>query len=1080
MGQYKTVRLLSKKNDGIGGVFLMEHKDTQEQCVLKKIAYLDNPVHRAIFDKEVQALTKLTACPNIVRLLDYEYGRSKESGQIEGHIYIEYVEGDTLKNVNYKYHKPSDKFSIIKQSVAALRSAHEEGIIHRDINPQNIMITDEVEVKLIDFGICKIKGAIQSGTTYQYATNRYAAPEVGYHSENATEQSDIYSLGAVIYFIFTNQEPPLPEEFITTIESASGLDIALKDIIKKMVAYSPHERYESLVDVEFDLSSLLSKYVHTDEQYVFTVPIERLSDLRRKRLAPSKRTNPELLQDDLRRNFLESRAYLDENNGVNYFIFDGINYSMKCTFNNEIFSVVSFSKLDIVYRERNKKFAMPLTGKCVFFDAQKRAYPNHHSFELHNRLIDHADKIRSQKNINNEYFNVYGFWKDFIQAMINDTAQQALKFNYSSYKYSEGIYRFQLCDDSCLGDDSITTETIFIYEKNTRTGIKQTEIGSFIGFEDDGSTIIIKATRPPKMKRALAQSGSFCVDYRREIAQYKRQERALDEFMQDEVYDKKLKGIITGIEKAGFFEHNQPLTFFDKKLDHAQQSAVQKIINSKDLALIQGPPGTGKTNVLIEVVKQILHHNKRNPLLTKKILIVSQSHAAVDKILEDLHYQQASSTIIRIGAEDKLSALAKKEYGLETQKKSWIDTIIQKCQKDMCVSLESEDIDYDSFVAYAQAKDIMRIKAIEKEDLDAAQKAVFDFQQKYAVDDEHPVIAKLLNQYHWLIQLPESLDIDEYFIRNATIVAGTCSGFISNPFIRDIIFDYVIIDEAAKATLPEMMVSLIKAKKAVLVGDHKQLPPVFDRMALDRADLPLKIEELQNGGFGKIFDLISDECKQTLTVQYRMHPCIGSMISQIFYDGQVQNGIYANERTLNLTKLSFKPMTWISTSSIDRKQRFEQKVRIANGGNSYRNPLEVDIICGYLKQLDQETAIKDYSIGIITPYRAQLNLIQKRIKSLSLENVQVEVNTVDAFQGSQKDIILYSTVRSSDKAIIGFLKEEARLNVSFSRAKSVLIIVGDMDFLNNEKIRDNRFPFIIKYMQENRADCDIIMYNERG
>jgi serine/threonine protein kinase len=320
MGLYKLIRPLSQKADGLGGVFLMEHKETQEPCVLKKISYLDNPVHRAIFDKEVQALTRLDLCPSIVRLLDYNYGRSKKSGQIEGRIYLEYVDGDTLKNVNFRFNKPSDKFSIIKQSVAALRSAHDEGIIHRDINPQNIMIRDDVEVKLIDFGICKIKGAIQGGTTFQYATNRYAAPEVGYHSENATERSDIYSLGAVMYFIFTNKEPPLPEEFFATIDTMSGIDIDLKEIIKKMVAYLPEDRYESLIDVELDLSSLILKHVHTDEKYIFAVSTERLFELRRKKLVPSKHSNNELLCDDLVRNFSESRAYLEEKDNVNYFV----------------------------------------------------------------------------------------------------------------------------------------------------------------------------------------------------------------------------------------------------------------------------------------------------------------------------------------------------------------------------------------------------------------------------------------------------------------------------------------------------------------------------------------------------------------------------------------------------------------------------------------------------------------------------------------------------------------------------------------------------------------------------------------
>jgi len=130
----------------------------------------------------------------------------------------------------------------------------------------------------------------------------------------------------------------------------------------------------------------------------------------------------------------------------------------------------------------------------------------------------------------------------------------------------------------------------------------------------------------------------------------------------------------------------------------------------------------------------------------------------------------------------------------------------------------------------------------------------------------------------------------------------------------------------------------------------------------------------------------------------------------------------------------------------------------------------------YIKTLDDEIGDKNYSVGVITPYRAQLDLIQKRIKVLSLKNISVEANTVDAFQGSQKDIILYSTVRSSDVPQIGFLDEHSRLNVSFSRAKRLLLIVGDFDFLNNSKIPENMFPEIIKYIQSNQSCCQIVQH----
>ncbi|GHU60542.1 hypothetical protein FACS1894171_2140 [Clostridia bacterium] len=161
----------------------------------------------------------------------------------------------------------------MRQLIAALRHAHENGIIHRGINLKNIMVTtDEGQAKLIDFGICKIKGLIQKGTTFQFATNRYAAPEVGYHSENATERGDIFSLGAVFYFMFTNKEPSLPETSSEIIDKATGIDVALRPILQKMTALEPSQRYENLIDLEIALAPIYSKYLNSGERYLIAIP----------------------------------------------------------------------------------------------------------------------------------------------------------------------------------------------------------------------------------------------------------------------------------------------------------------------------------------------------------------------------------------------------------------------------------------------------------------------------------------------------------------------------------------------------------------------------------------------------------------------------------------------------------------------------------------------------------------------------------------------------------------------------------------------------------------------------------------
>lgn len=1080
MPNIQIVKKLSHNPQSNTSVYLVRNTESRQEYVIKQILYLDNPVHRAIFDKEIGALKKIRQSDNIVKLLDHTYGRSNKTGQAKGLISLEYVDGDTLQKMCGSIISIADKYNIIKQLINALRCAHENGIIHRDVNPKNIMLTNDLCVKLIDFGICKIKGVSQKGTTYQYATNKYAAPEVCYHSENATERSDIYSLGAVIYFMFTKCEPPVPLEFENTIQQSSGIDPLLKDLLIKMTAYNAQDRFENMIDLEIALAPLYSKYLNNGEVYYVSMELSKLDFLRRNNLVNSTKSNEQLMNEDIPMNFGDTsvRCEIDGENTI--YRFDGINYSMDCLLGKGSFEVIKIQRLQSYYREKNRKVSLPLTGRIIFCNTYSRNITNNNNFELSNRVNSHMQMLRSKKNVNFEYDNSFGFWHDFIKIMIEDAQKQALRFNYQSYKEKSGLLYFKLKSDSCMGDESLTPETVFIYENKDNKGeLRASVIGTFKGYADDGSTLLIKSTKSTRQTKKLniPKTGTFCVDYSKQISQYKKQERALDEFRRDETNNNNsLKGIFVGLETPSTFPSASSIKFFDSNLDDAQQRAVCKVIEAKDIALIQGPPGTGKTNVIVEVIRQIIQYNRRNPIASQKVLIVSQANAAVDKIMEDLDPYLNETNVIRIGYDRIFSELVKEKYSLENRKKWWIEKIIFSSKTQLLQTLDKMKIKQDDFSLFAEALENIKIVNNSEQDVTGYRDIIDSFYERYHIDESNMGLQQQITCFNWIKQLSETQDIEEYFIKNATIVSGTCSGFASNPYISNTTFDYVIVDEAAKATLPEIMVSLVKANKVILVGDQMQLPPVFDQGAIGRSEKQIDISTLKSGGFSKIFDILPDSCRETLSTQYRMHPCIGDMISSVFYENKIQNGIRAEERTLDLPSFLNSAMLWISTSNCSKEKRFEERIITANGNASYSNPLEVKILQEYIKALDDEIGDKKYSVGIITPYRAQLDLIQKRIKMLSIKNISVEANTVDAFQGSQKDIILYSTVRSSDAPQIGFLKEHSRLNVSFSRAKSLLIIVGDLNFLNNSKIADNKFPEIVKHIFSNQSFCHIIQY----
>lgn len=1075
--EQNVIQVLSQHEQSGSTVELVENSEGR-QYVVKRIQHLEAPIYRAIFQKETQALLRLKACDNIVRIYHSEI-QEKPDGHMDGIISMEYVPGRPLSQVLDLIPDITTRYHLVKQLTNAIWHAHQNSVIHRDINPTNILVTEAFDLKLIDFGIAKIRGMFQDGTTYQFATQNYSAPEVAIHSENATEQSDIYSLGAVIYFLFTGEAPPAAAGIVSAIESAGGMDAKLKTVLCGMCAPNPADRYENIDDCELALSELYQRYCGSDERYYFSISTLCLNQLRDKNLARRKTTYSELLESFLPAQFAGSLVRVFKREEVTEYRFDGINISMTCIFKDGIFEVVSFQRLDAYKREQHKRFSMEAPGRCQFVLAHRMSVtplPNNCDVILSNRVEDFQQDLQSQKNVDREYEDQYGIWRQFIQAMISDASQNAVRLFYTDVQYEKGAFTFVLEQDNAP-EESFSQETTFIYEQPSYRGKKPklVEAGTFLEYQEDGRLLVVKAA--PR-KRKLPAQGSICLDYRKEIQQYRRQETALEEFRRSETANAgNLKSIFVGVEEPSYFQRAESPRYFNTQLDLTQKRAVRKVLEADDIALIQGPPGTGKTNVLVEVVRQILHENQRNPALNQKILIVSQSHAAVDKILEDLTPYLSSTTTIRIGHEEKIDAEINERFGLNRCQSLWTAQSVERCEQELRGRLGARDIPYDAFCEYSKAIEELKVDNLDQRERTQLTQIVTQFEVSHQMTGDTPYMQGCIVMDRWIRHLSENDELNEYYIKDATIVAGTCIGFISDPYVRDTIFDYVIVDEAAKATLPEMMVALVRAHKVILVGDHKQLPPVFDEDAISRNSQGIQVAQLKNTGFGKLFELLPENCKETLSTQYRMHPCIGDLVSLLFYDNKVQNGVSEADRAIELPMLRHCAITWLSTSK-EGAARYEQPA--GHNRKGYVNPLEVTVIQQCLQRLDQEMERggTSYSIGIITGYRAQSELIKNRLKHAAFRHMKVDVNTVDAFQGSQRDIIIYSTVRSNVKGRIGFLREEPRLNVSFSRARCALILVGDAKFLSDTRIRNNQFPYIQKYMKENPEGCQIIDIKE--
>lgn len=1074
---WEKYKRLSERGDTNSVVDLLKKKDTDDFIVRKVIYGIDQPLYQAIFTREMRALYRLNKCENIVKILGEDYLVTSKTKEKVGVIYLEYINGIELGRASIENLSSKEKFSIIKQLLDAIEISHSNGIIHRDITPNNIMLTDDAQVKLIDFGICKINDMINSATVYKLGTNAYSAPEVHQHSENATEKSDLYSLGAVIYYLFTGKKPPLAVQFQEVLDKTRGMDIDLKPIIKKLVKENPDDRYENIFELRREFSNLFMRFLDLDKVIIMTASYEHIKELRSYKLLPQSVNIKEASEIYMPNNFLDLYAFYQEDKETEIYIFLGFNFLAECIFDDEqsVFDVIKFKKIMPIERDRLKSRYAKIEGHIKFAD---KAYAHreikNNNIEIKNMIIDYYVNYMSNNNVDHEYKSKYGVWRDLLELIKEDIEKNVVRLQYDSFEIKDSLLRFKLKKGVFVDEERLNKEQIFVFEKrigNKKDKVKPVTVGSYENdiYEDGHVVLEVKKQN----NYGLPASGYICFDYRKDKINVERQLDALNILEKEDYYCSfNLKRIISGVEAPEVSVISKVLHMFNEELDLPQRTAIRKALSAESIAIIQGPPGTGKTNVIIEIILQILKDNKRNSdVEPKKVLLVSQSHPAVDKMLEDLIRESSERPdLLRIGRDEKLNEEIREEYSINDVKEHWYQNVRERCEDYAKKSLDEIEIQLEEFKEYFIKLEESKIENSVLSDED--KKYIENFKKKTkGVKSER--IRKILEiQREWTDQLKQCDEVELYIIKSTVIIAGTCTGFVSNRIIRDIEFDYVIVDEAAKATFPELAVSLNRAHKIILVGDHQQLPPVLDTEVIKNNSDKLDEEMLAQGIFEKMYNMFPEENKHRLTIQYRMHPIIGTLISHVFYNDDIQNGVEAKDRELNIEGYENIAIEWISTSKYPENKRYEKELE-NNGKKSYQNYLERTIIENKLLELDKKLN-KKTKIAVITGYGPQKYILQTMVRRHSFKYLEIDVDTVDAFQGSQKDIIIYSTVRSSANPYgIGFLKSEARINVAFSRARCLLIIVGDIKFLDNYKIRGNKFPEIIKYITASDG-CRII------
>ncbi len=308
----------------------------------------------------------------------------------------------------------------------------------------------------------------------------------------------------------------------------------------------------------------------------------------------------------------------------------------------------------------------------------------------------------------------------------------------------------------------------------------------------------------------------------------------------------------------------------------------------------------------------------------------------------------------------------------------------------------------------------------------------------------------------WISRLrkPSEQDHNELrriYLDNANVIGITCVQAASRDFSEEFkVFDVVIIDEVSKCTPPELLIPALKGKKLVMVGDHRQLPPMLDTSTVEEVAEAIgstreELRFLEESLFKSQFEAAHKSIKQMLTIQYRMHPSIMGAINQ-FYDHKLQCGILEpdTKRAHNLAGSIIQENHHLIWVKMPDGHDFEEQ----REGTSFSNIREVDVIERLCQQLEAVWASKvakgepKKEIAVITFYGAQLRKIDERLDSNLFPSLQIRTGTVDRFQGMERPVVIVSMVRNNSQRDVGFARKPERVNVAFSRAQELLVIVG--------------------------------------
>jgi len=1094
----------------------------QQHAVKVPLQIANSELSRLSFLREERALSDLCHS-NIIRLVD--------SGSVRNVPYLVLkwlVGGDLKKRIQEQGPANWSEFyeNVGRPLLRALVYSHQRHWAHRDLKPQNVLFDEAGTPKIVDFGIARNMNQPQLGLTFfQTGSPPYTPPESddGYLSD----RRDLYSWAAIAISCLTGTVFHNADDMRIALETLREF-AAPKEILRKALAQSANDRHQtaSLLMAELDSyhAAAIAKALVPISVSIVIAPA-CIQAIRAEYVALDENESIVYIVGDLNNSW---SAFVNEQAGTIQIF--GATLRAKCKVEEYSLSVESIV-IHTPDRARELREQNPTVAGVTFHAEKPRDYGvARDAMRTFVSRLEVVDSVRAQEAEDKRRSKWFDCWGDFLREKERQVKVKQREFlarridDDGEFLVAtiEGDFEREELGPSLVmqtagGKPIILTvidveaDQVRLFLRSGRRGdIRTTNVFLQTNFEAERKSLQkqraalddIRAGRAvsPDIGNILSEPATAAppepagMHFPEHLSADKRQ--VLDKAM--EVSSLMVVNGPPGTGKTTLIAEliNAYLTRYPERrvllssqthvaLDHIIAKLDDKGLSKHIVRIISfGSENAHKVSKSVESLtleRKVKEWCLKAEERSEQFIEMYANNRGIDafEIKTELlgrAYMETRKALRRL--ESTLQKLKEKSVQIDSERLERLEAGEPADPHELLTQTEqtlTEESDLQSNIGSLQARlsrltvNLDRLNGLGAIFNDAADVDLDGLLDGLVgtVGSRTELIPLIKLHLDWLSRLGAERSFHGAVLREARIVAGTCIGLGSTPAFQQDEYDLCIVDEASKATATETLVPMSRSRRTILVGDPKQLPPFIESLDDENGE-PVFSDDARKSLLQVLLSELPKDNVEELFEQRRMCSTIGHLVSHAFYENKLENVRGDEERNEVVARVYPTPVVWLSTSKL------AARTETPAPGDTYENGTEVHEVIEQLKAIARQArkAKDPIEVAVIAAYSAQVALLRDTIaQQIGQHNrFTVEVNTVDAFQGREADICLYSVTRSNDENKIGFQREKERLNVALSRARDALVIIGDATFCHRAK-GQNPFRDVIDYIYANPDFC---------